>query len=300
MRVRAYQKAEDLQRVQAALMRWTQQAGHCNYLHKGDIGHRLFNGGYGHPPEDLLHYWTDDDDNIAAFALLYPPWDSFDLQLAPSLFLTDVHAALFDWCEGQTLQRIQKKTDPLVLEGFDCDPRYIAFLEARGYTRRRHFLTLTRHDLDSIPAASLPDGFRFHHARAVDAAGLADVHNHSFTNKWTAESYRQVFQAPHMEHEIAVVAPDQRFAAFVNVWADTLNRSLLFEPVGTHADFRRRGLAKALMAYALKRMQAEHDLTCAYVCHAPPDKNPAAAALYASVGFKKLHSIHEYAKPPPA
>ena len=27
-----------------------------------------------------------------------------------------------------------------------------------------------------------------------------------------------------------------------------------------------------------------------------PSKNPAAAALYASVGFEKLHEIHDYSK----
>ena len=303
MPAQAYQNAEDLRRVQAALMRWVQQAGHCNYWHKGDVGHRLFNGGYGHSPQDLLHYWTDADGRVIAFVILYPQGDSFDLQLAPALRLSDVHAALFDWCEGaarRLAQRIDKKIDELALEAFDCDQRYIAFLEARGYVHRRHFLTLTRHDYDRIPAATLPAGFHFHDAAATDAKRLADVHNHSFTNKWTAESYRRVFESPHMEREIAAVAPDGRFAAFVNVWVDEINRSLLFEPVGAHIDFRRRGIGKALMVYALKRMQAEHGLACAYVCHEPPDKNAAAAALYASVGFKKLHDIYEYAKPLPS
>ena len=303
MQAQAYQNAEDLQRVQAALMRWVQQAGHCNYWHKGDIGHRLFNGGYGQPPQDMLHYWTNDAGQVSAFVILYPQGESFDLQLAPALRLSDIHAARFDWCEQAALRfarRIDKRMNELALEAFDCDRRYIAFLEARGYVHQRHFLTMTRHDYDRIPAARLPAGFRFHDAAAPDARQLADVHNHSFTNKWTAESYHRVFESPHMEREIVAVAPDGRFAAFVNVWVDEINRSLLFEPVGAHIDFRRRGIGKALMVYALKRMQAEHGLACAYVCHEPPQKNAAAAALYASLGFKKLYDIHEYAKPMPS
>ena len=51
------------------------------------------------------------------------------------------------------------------------------------------------------------------------------------------------------------------------------------------------------MTYVLRRMKAEAGITCAYVCHEPPKKNPAACALYASVGFKKLHEIYDYAKP---
>ena len=300
MKAQAYQKAEDLVRVQAALMRWVQQAGYCNYLHKGDIGHRLFNSGYGQPPQDLLHYWTNDEGDITAFACLYPQWESFDLQLAPALLLTDVHDALFGWCEQATLclaRRIPKKMDELVIEAFDCDQRYTAFIEARGYVRRVQAGTMTQHDYGRIPAADLPAGFRFHDASAADAEKLADVHNHSFSNKWDAESYGRVFRSPHMEYEIVVVAPDDRFAAFTNVWIDRLNRSILFEPVGTHSDFRRRGIGKALMVYALKRMQAKYGLKHAYVCHQPPDKNAASTALYAAVGFKKLHDIYEYAKP---
>ena len=93
------------------------------------------------------------------------------------------------------------------------------------------------------------------------------------------------------------MAPDGRCAAFTNTWIDTVNRSLLFEPVGAHSDFRRMGIAKALMAYALRRMQAEAAITCAYVCHEPPTKNPASTALYASVGFKRLYDFYDYAKP---
>ena len=44
MQARHYQGPEDLYRAQAALMAWVRQCGHCNYLHKGDVGHRLFNG----------------------------------------------------------------------------------------------------------------------------------------------------------------------------------------------------------------------------------------------------------------
>ena len=87
-----------------------------------------------------------------------------------------------------------------------------------------------------------------------------DLHNHTFADKWNAESYGAVFGAPHMEYEWVVVAPDGRFAAFTNLWIDQVNRSMLFEPVGTHSDFRRQGLGKALMLYALRRMRDERGI----------------------------------------
>ena len=158
----------------------------------------------------------------------------------------------------------------------------------------------TRHDLSRIPDAKLPAGFRFHQATAADAARLADVHNHSFTKKWNAASYGEVFRSPHMEYELVVIAPDERCAAFTNVWVDDVNRSLLFEPVGTHSDFRRRGIGKALMVYALRRMQRERGIESALVGHEPLAKNPASGPLYAAVGFKRAFDSYEFRKAIPS
>lgn len=302
LRVCAYRKASDLEGAQASLMNWVRQTSQRNYLHKGDIGHRLFNGCYGYDKADMFRYWLDDAGEIAAFVLLYPHWESFDLQVAPSLSRGDAHAELIRYCEDETLrlgQKYGKTIKEWVIEVCEYDSGLQDFLAAHGYSRSKHWFTFTRHQLDFFPDAALPDGFHFHDAAAVDVEALADVHNHSFTNKWNADSYGEVFRSPHLEYEIVVVAPDGRFAAFTNVWIDDLNRSLLFEPVGTHSDFRRRGLGKALMTYVLKRMKAEHNLVCAYVCHEPPDKNPASGALYAAVGFQELHKIYEYVKPLP-
>ena len=300
MKARHYQGAEDLYRAQAALMAWVREAGHCNYLHKGDIGHRIFNSCFVYNPADVMRYWLDDQGEICAFAVLDLPWNAFDLQVAPRLRLSDGHIDVFEYCERETLrlaERSGRRLKEIIVEADDCDPDYIAFVEARGYSFAKFSLALTRHDLQNLPAAPLPAGFRFHQATAADTAQLADVHNHSFTNKWNAESYGKVFRSPHMEYEIVVVAPEGRFAAFTNVWVDDVNHSLLFEPVGTHSDYRQRGIGKALMVHALRRMKRERGIECAYVCHEPSSKNPASAALYASVGFKKLHEIHDYSKP---
>ena len=299
MRAHRYQTRDDLYRAQAALMNWVRQRGHCNYLHKGDVGHRLFNNCAQYDPADVMRYWLDDSGEVCAFAVLGLPWEAFDLQVAPALRLSGDHIKIFEYCERETLrlaQRNGKDPSKIIVEADNCDPAYVAFVEARGYKFAEYSFALTRHDLKRLPEAPLPSGFRFHQATAEDAPQLADVHNHSFSSKWNAESYGKVFQSPHLEYEIVVVAPDSRFAAFTNIWIDNVNRSLLFEPVGTHADFRRRGLGKALMVHVLERMQGERGIECAYVGHQPEAKNPASTALYASVGFKKLHEIHDYSK----
>ena len=95
MKAHHYQGPEDLYRAQAALMAWVRQCGHCNYLHKGDVGHRLFNGCYQHDPADVMRYWLDDSGEVCAFAVLDLPWDAFDLMVSPALRLERDHVEIF-------------------------------------------------------------------------------------------------------------------------------------------------------------------------------------------------------------
>ena len=137
-RAQPYRKAADLKLAQSALMGWVQQSGHCNYLHKGDIGHRLFNGCHSYDLSEMFRYWTDETDNIRAFAILYPHWQAFDLQVAPDSLFSDRHSEIFVFCGSETLRlgRRHKLTiDKLVVDVSDCSPALIEFVEARGYKR---------------------------------------------------------------------------------------------------------------------------------------------------------------------
>lgn len=295
----AYQQADDLRRAQVALMRWTKQVGDCNYWHKGDIRHRLFNGGYKFQAEDIFYYWLDENEQVIGFVNLYF-WDGmFDLQVAPELRHTEDHAEMFHWSEENLIASAKHLAEPLnevLVDSMGCNLQHDEFLIAQGYEHSAHVMMLTEHDLQTIPNATLPEGFRFYDATADDLENLADVHNHSFTNKWNAELYGRVFNAPLMEYEIVTVAPDGRFASFTNVWVDEINHTIVFEPVGTHSDFRRMGIGRAMMVYVLKRMQAEQGIQRAYVCHELAHKNPASDALYRSVGFRPKYAIHDYIK----
>jgi ribosomal protein S18 acetylase RimI-like enzyme len=81
---------------------------------------------------------------------------------------------------------------------------------------------------------------------------------------------------------------DGQIGAFCIVWPDPLNKVGLFEPVGTHPDFKRRGLGKAVMSEALHRLQ-ERGMVEACVC--TNANNTPAVKLYESVGFRTV-DIH--------
>jgi len=83
------------------------------------------------------------------------------------------------------------------------------------------------------------------------------------------------------------VAPDGRVAAYCLAWLDDETRAGELEPVGTHADFRRRGLAAAVCAFALQRLRDE-GAEVAVVCARGDAGYPAPKQLYESLGFRPL------------
>ncbi|MEW6524940.1 MAG: GNAT family N-acetyltransferase [Bacillota bacterium] len=56
--------------------------------------------------------------------------------------------------------------------------------------------------------------------------------------------------------DLFVVAPNGDYAAFCTVWVDEKNPYANFEPVGTHAEYRHLGLARALLNEGFRRMAA--------------------------------------------
>jgi ribosomal protein S18 acetylase RimI-like enzyme len=180
----------------------------------------------------------------------------------------------------------------------ECDRLRRDVLASRGYVAEAepdHYLTMQSLQ-GEIPASVLPAGFSIrpvageHEADAVQA-----VHEGAFRRNWQPGEYLQVMRSPsfQIERELVVVAPDGRFAAFLIYWIDPISRSGLFEPVGCHPDFQRRGLTRALMYEGMRYMVAR-GMTTALVLHAAPDKNPASGALYRSVGFSPKYASRDY------
>lgn len=84
--------------------------------------------------------------------------------------------------------------------------------------------------------------------------------------------------------DIVAVAPDGKFAAFAMCWVDQINRVGQFEPVGTAPEFRKQGLAQAVLTEGLRRMQAHGAERVIVIAEAAEE---AACALYTSMGFQE-------------
>ncbi len=302
----------DLPRLEAALARWIQAAGDCGYYQVGNIAHRIYEGlPPTHDRSALVQVWEErhsasasdsaSDGKIIGFAYTFLFEAGFFVFTAPAYRGTEVELTMLRTAHDRTRELVQAADNAtagsvaVITDVFDCDVARIELLTQLGFTRYRLWDHVTERALNgSLPAVALPDGFSIRPATLDDAAGLAAIRNATFGGHWHADRYReQVMQRPgyRSADEVVVVAPDGHFAAFTVTRLDQQNRIGLLEPVGTRREFRRLGLARALLNHALALMQRA-GMERAVVAHGAD--NLPARELYRSLGFRKKYAIDGY------
>jgi GNAT superfamily N-acetyltransferase len=251
-------------------------------------------------PSEIVRLWEDADDNLLGWVFVYPPWCSFDALLHPAHRGGDLEGDLLDWGEQETagwMRREGHEDRPIRLEVFEGDTIRLALLKQRGYARVEPDIVIGVRSLNEpIPDATLPDGFSIRLIEdAREADKLVEAMNASFGWSWTAEEFRQVMQSPGYPVQLVVVAPDGRFASFCYLMLDAVNKIGMFEDVGTHPDFQRKGLGRALLYEGMKRMKVS-GMDTPFVPHLASDEAPSR--LYTSVGFNVQYTVYHYARAP--
>lgn len=281
---------DDLPRVQAALAGWVREAGRCGYCHVGEVPHRIYENLHGRGPVgELVHVW-EDGETVVGLAINGRFGHAFDVFASPSLRGTDAELEMLrSACETT---ESASAGEPVITDVWECDETRAALLTRLGFEDYRvwdHIVERTLALAPPAPAARPPDGFVLRSATVEDYEQLAAVRSASFGDDWAPDDYRaQVMEKPGYdpEREIVVVAPDGRIAAFALTWVDELNKVGHFEPVGTHRDFQRRGLARAAMLHGLREM-SRVGMETATVAH--DATNTAAGELYRGLGFVRKH-----------
>ena len=173
-----------------------------------------------------------------------------------------------------------------------------AVAQARGYRKlsgqRTPHLEYTFGDL---PAPDLPAGFQIRSVAEEDdverrrqAKGLAFGGYYSPIDWPPAEAFREMQRAPdyRQELDLFVVAPTGEYASFCTIWLDEENEYGVLEPVGTHIEYRKLGLARSLLREAFRRM-ADHGIRRSYM--------DSDLDFYRRVGFEPLpHSCCPWIK----
>jgi len=180
------------------------------------------------------------------------------------------------------------------------DAWLMAHLEQRGFARSDYHLLYMTRSLEQIPGPRLPPGYQVRHVLGEHEVEERAAASHAaFQSGATFEVYRQrvarfmaspVYTA---QLDLVAVAPGGRMAAFCVCWLDQVNQVGLFEPLGTHPDWRRQGLGQAVLEEGLRQLKAR-GMTSAIVC--VEHDNLAAQKLYAAGGFEVASKIYTYSK----
>jgi GNAT superfamily N-acetyltransferase len=163
-------------------------------------------------------------------------------------------------------------------------------LDSGGWLRWLHFGERTSGEPDIAP----PYRLRATRPTDDDYAGLAELLNLAFGRTiHTALEYRTFAErSPSFDHELnlVAVAPDGSFAAHAGVTYDVANRYGIVEPVCTHPEHRRHGLAAALILEGLRRLRSRD----AEIASVETGDGIGANALYESCGFTDAHHSHAW------
>ncbi|KOV64812.1 GCN5 family acetyltransferase [Streptomyces sp. NRRL WC-3618] len=147
---------------------------------------------------------------------------------------------------------------------------------------------LNQRDLDDLERPVLPDGFRFRTADEAGAAAVVQAHVDAWApSPYSTEAYECVRRTPPYRGDLHVLvqAPDGTMAASTIMWLDEMNRTAEFEPVGTHPDFRRLGLGRAMLLHGMHLARAAGATHMTVACLGAPG-HPKARGLYYGVGFR--------------
>ena len=301
---RAYQSEADLARMRDLLIAGRAAHNGSYYIHIGDLNWWLYR-----PPDEAqrrngIRLWETDVDGepLLAWAFAPPGDNTLDVYVHPAIHGTPQAEDLIDqaiaWSEAKARQEQQ---ETLELYWIDASDVWLhGHFAKHGFVPADTGYVHFTHRLAEIPDAQLPAGYEVISVTS-EAAGVqrAQATYRAFNNSMPWAKYwdryrRFIASEAHIgERDLVVISPDGHGVSACCIWFDEVNRVGLFEPVGTHPDFQRKGLGKALLSEALRRMKTA-GLDSAIV--STNDKNVSGIALYQSVGFEISMKITDLVK----
>jgi mycothiol synthase len=192
---------------------------------------------------------------------------------------------------------------------FARDERGRRLLERNGFAIVRRHAELVRPDLAAIPQIPLPDGLEIRPIDAHDEAAVRrafDVDTEVFHDHWGdvdgSDAAWQRFKAsPEIQPELWQVAFDQatgevagQILNFVATGGDGSTIGWT-ESIAVRRPYRRRGVARALLAASLERVRVAGATTAALDVDTANENH--ALALYESLGFQKVAEQLELHRP---
>jgi ribosomal protein S18 acetylase RimI-like enzyme len=222
--------------------------------------------------------------------------DESDVIVQTAAAHTKDRADLLAWAET----RVRETGEPEMLVSVaqdDDDLRQLVV--SRGYEPTERYGYELVYELAAEPdEPEVPTGFEVISLTPELADAYVALHRAAWSRPNAPSTYdrRQhdtVTAMPDFRYELVpiVAASDGALAAYCMSWWDPRSASVEIEPLGTHPDHRRKGLARAIVREVARRAWK---LRARYVLVWGASANPAAKALYVSAGMHARRVLRDY------
>ncbi len=250
--------------------------------------------------------WWWDEPSIGRFygisAFLVPEWRRRGIGRAMHL-----------WVERRI--RIIATTHPFeITKYFQADASNFQegkakLLESVGYLPKRYFFTMVRPTLEGIPDWPLPEGVELRPVTPELYRAIWNCGNETSQEEWgytpaDEDDYQAWLTHPHFQPELWQVAWDSAIDQVAGQVLTFINHEEnqqfgrkrgYTEGIGVSKAWRRRGLARALIARSLQAQKSAGMNESALV--ADSQNKSGATSLYESCGFTVISSSTIYRKP---
>jgi GNAT superfamily N-acetyltransferase len=280
MRGRAFNKSEDMGKLQAFLVEMRHQVAQAAYFQWGDVLWRMHYGLNGFDVTKDIRLWCGENGDIEGFVFYLPSYDNPEFFLRPELYDSPIAEAMIAWA----VKRASADNVPSIETScIGCDVAKATFLKRQGFQRFDDVMVFMARKLDGpLPVCRLPKGYAI--VSSADRPDLPSVAGKSMT----PAHYAQGCHAPGYKDDLGlrVCYQEREIVAGCICWYDALDRCGEFEPVGTSGGHRRKGLAFAVMAKAMENLR-HYGAETVYV--RTYKDNVPAVRLYQKLGFRITH-----------
>jgi len=203
------------------------------------------------------------------------------------------------WLLDRAEAGVRERGGPTIeISVFDGDAALLHAIGARGYAPSGTYGDeLVNDRLDAGIKPRLPDRFTMRWLEPeLDDAYVA-LHRAAWSDK-APSTYSRVLHdtvtaMPDFDRSMVpiAVAPDGTLAAYCISWLDPRTKTVEIEPLGTHPEYRKLGLGRAIVDEVIRRA-AERGARSVLVWGA--HSNAVAKHLYGSAGCRSRRVLREY------
>lgn len=293
--VRPYRGAEDLRKMQALVSVAYEQTD----IRIGDIAwlSRV------HTHRELgfdIRLWEVDDALVGW--IFFRANGEFNLFAKPEVVTSDLVDEMLSTVEAMAHEAIAASDPMTALDTYGIVPGRSVLdnvlaegLERNGFTGAKQGGGVFTQQLSTLVEPSVPPGYRL---ATVDTperiTGRVEAHRSAFApSEVSSKMYERVRDRWPYRQELDQIVETEtgEVVAFCTAWIDEENAAGLLEPVGTHPDHGRRGLASAACRAALIALRDAGARTAQVAF-----TTPQARSLYESLDFTLIYDEFTYEK----